>query len=59
MFPLPTPAITMPLAPPSALASIRSGYMSSSAKMMSTRGSFVTFDVEFGFNVCFHGGSLY
>ena len=57
MLPFPTPAITMPLAPLSTAQSIKSGDMSAEAKMMSTRGSCVTWSTSNSLCVvCFHAG---
>ena len=57
MLPFPTPAITMPLAPFVTAQSIKSGDMSQHAKMMSTRGSWVTLVMSNSVCVvCFHEG---
>src|SRR6516164_1880646 len=58
MLPLPTPAMTRPFtAPPATSVVMISGDMSRQAKMMSTRGSFVTLVTSNSLCVvCFHGG---
>ena len=57
IFPFPTPAITMPLAPFAAAHSIKSGDMSNVAKIMSTRGICVTLVMSNSdCVVCFHSG---
>ena len=57
MFPFPTPAITMPLAPPATAASICSGPMSTYAIRTSTRGNFVACEMSNSvLVVCGHSG---